>query len=212
MPFTPPLRATANAALALLIISALLLQSALAQDSGKGGRDDARPFDPISFQGRDEFEISDPAQVPRQVARAAEQAGCHYIDQITDHPLRFLKIDWRRLVLVYCNGIIGTHQVFDLEDMRRPQRLEFPVMSAETGFGTTHRPGMITWNKDLGVFEAQKGSDLCPSPRIRHVYRLSGKESGFVLIRIGLMKDGCGDGSWSTIWEAPKWSELAGPR
>ena len=135
MPFALPLRAMANAAVALSIIFVLLAQSALGQDGGKGGRDEARPFDAISFQGRDEFEISDPAQVPQQVARAAEQGGCHYIEQIADQPLRFLKIDSHRLVLVFCSGIVGEHQVFDLRDMRRPKRFEFAVMSTETGFG-----------------------------------------------------------------------------
>jgi tRNA A-37 threonylcarbamoyl transferase component Bud32 len=40
-------------------------------------------------------------------------------------------------------------------------------------FGTTARPGRITWEREARVFEAEfVGSDICLRARLRHTYRL----------------------------------------
>jgi hypothetical protein len=180
-------------------------------DGTSAARQEGQQFDSINFQGRSEFEISDPAQVPAQIARAAAEAGCNYQDGVKRVPLRFINADQRRFVLVYCDGIVGTHQVFDLSDLRRPKRFLFPFLARDMGLGATPRPGLISWRKDVGLFEALTGTDTCPSSRLRHIYRQgttegwSTAEPSFVLIRIDVMENGCGNGPWSTVWEAPQW-------
>jgi hypothetical protein len=174
-------------------------------------RKEAQSFGSINFQDKSEFEISELDQVPPQVSRAAQESECDYKRGIKDGPLYFVKTEGRRLVFVYCSGIVGTHQVFDLSDVRRPHRLTFPFVAQDMGFGSTPRPGVITWKKEVGLFEALSGTDTCPSPILRHVYRLgategwvSGEQS-FVLVRVDVMENRCGNGPWSTVWEAPKW-------
>jgi hypothetical protein len=197
----------------MLIAFGLLPHSVFGQANGTDvGRNEAQQFDSINFQGRAEFEITDPGKVPAQVARAAQEAQCNYKDGIKDFPLHFINADERRFVLVYCAFIVGTHQVFDLSDLRRPKRV-FPFLARDIGFGATPRPGLITWSKDVGLFEALSGTDTCPSSRLRHIYRLgttegfSSREPSFVLVRVDVMENGCGngDGPWSTVWEAPTW-------
>jgi hypothetical protein len=171
----------------------------------------AQQFDSINFQGRAEFEISDPSQVPAQIGRAAAESGCNYKAGIKEVPLHFINTEQRRFVLVCCWGVVGTHQVFELSDLRQPKLVAFPFLAREMGFGATPRPGWIIWRRDAGLFEAVTGTDTCPSSRIRHVYKLgategfASAESGFVLVRVDVMEDGCGNGPWSTVWEAPNW-------
>jgi hypothetical protein len=204
-------------AVSLLIVSGSLLQPASAQVSKRtDGPDATQSFDPIDFGGRDEFEIADIAKVPAQVARAAEQSGCYYKEDIKRIPMRFLLIGPRRLVLVFCSGIIGTHQAFDLSDQRRPKPISFPFLARDSGFGTTPRPGAISWNKDAGLFEAWTGTDMCPCWQLRHIYRLGSTEgwiSGaptFVLVRVEMIASRS-NGTWSTVWEAANWPPLALP-
>jgi hypothetical protein len=164
-------------------------------------------------KGRTEFDISDPALVPGQLALAAKQSGCRYEDTIKEMPVRFITVDKRRLAFVFCFGIVGSHQVFDLSTLRGPKLLEFPFLSQPDGFGTTDAPGVITWDKEAGVFQAETGTDICPSLRIRHTYRPGVTRSGasFVIVRVEAQEDGCGRGEWTMIWEAPLWSTLARP-
>jgi hypothetical protein len=163
--------------------------------------------------GRTEFDISDPALVPGQLALAVKQSGCRYEDTIKEMPVRFITVEKRRLAFVFCSDIVGSHQVFDLLVPRGPKLLEFPFLSQPAGFGTTDAPGVITWNKEAGVFQAETGTDICPSSRIRHTYRpgLTRSRASFVIVRVEAQEDGCGRGEWTMIWEAPLWSTLAKP-
>jgi hypothetical protein len=213
MPFAPLARVATIIILPMLVVSGFLLHPGFGQDGEiAGDLQESHQLDPINFKGRVEFEISDASQVPRQIARAAIQSGCNYRVALNEEPLRFLSLEGRRFVLLYCWGIVGTHQVFDLADVRRPQRVEFPFVAQDAGLGTTPRPGYLVWRKDVGVFEAVTGTDTCPSSRLRHVYRLGTTEGGatsaptFVLVRVDVMEVGCGqDGAWSPAWEAPTW-------
>ena len=199
----------------LLLIAAVQLPStAFGQDGQSlGGRDEASAIDPIPFQGRTDFQVSKYAEVPRQVARAAQREHCDIDKGIEQFPLRFLVEKGHRFVLVYCQSIEGFHLVFDLADLRRPRLVEFPFLAQNTGFGITPRPGIITWRQEAGVFEAETGTDLCPSFRLRHVYRLGQTEGyvsqtiSFVLVRVDVMERCVNDKSWSTVWESPKWPE-----
>jgi hypothetical protein len=159
--------------------------------------------------GRTEFDVSDPALVPRQLALAAAQSGCRYKDAIKEVPLRFISVEKRRLALVFCFGVVGSHQVFDISDLTKPKLLEFPYLVHPEGIGTTSMPGGIVWKQESGLFEAETGSDLCGSPGVRHTYRFG--SSGFVVIRVEVKPDSCGQGEWTTIWDAPRWSFPAQP-
>jgi hypothetical protein len=211
MPFALLVRITIFAGCMLIALGSLQHPAHGQGDGTSAARQEAQQFDPINFRGRAEFEISDPAQVPAQIARAAAEAECNYKDGVKHVPLHFINADQRRFVLVYCDGIAGSHQVFDLSDLRRPKRVTFPFVARDIGLGATPRPGLITWRKDVGLFEAMSGTDTCPSSRLRHIYRLgttegwSSGEPSFVLIRIDVMENACRDGPWSTVWEAPQW-------
>jgi hypothetical protein len=213
MPFALPAWISPIAALALLVVSGLPLDPAFGQDAGSGvGPRETRKFDPIDFREKPEFDVSDLAQVPVQVAQAAEQSGCNYKEDIGYDSLRFVSVGQRRFVVVPCAGtIIGTHQVFDLSDLRRPQLMTFSFLAHDAGFGVTPRPGVIIWRRDAGVLEASTGSDICHTPALRHIYRLGitgglvSRERGFALVRVDVTENGCADGPWSTVWEAPKW-------
>ena len=204
---------TLSFAAPLIIIAGLPLHPAIGQSSGTGdGVREAPQSYSIDFR-RAEFVISDVAQVPAQIAQAADEARCDYKLGIKDFPLHFVRAEGRRLVLAFCAGTSVTHQVFDLAELRRPKRVSFPFLAQNVGIGATYRPGVITWRKDAGVFEALSGTDICPHSRLRHIYRLGSTEGAvsgepsFVLIRVDVMEDACGnnDGPWSTVWEAPKW-------
>src|SRR6185312_14318023 len=84
-----------------------------AQDgSGRGAQAEARQtYDGISFAGA-ESEISDAALVPRQLALAAEQIGCHYKHDIKELPIHLIRAENRRIALVFCRaGVGGSHHV-----------------------------------------------------------------------------------------------------
>jgi hypothetical protein len=204
-------RASTFIAALLLIVCGLTVQPAAGQ--GVGSPSEAQQSERIDFRNRTEFEISDPAEVPAQVARITQQSSCDYKARIKQFPLHFISIERRRFVLVYCDHIVGTHQVFDLSNLRSPKPIMFPFLARDSGFGATPRPGLITWKKDSGVFEAVTGTDTCPSSQLRHVYRLGmteGWASGeptFVLIRVDVMENRCagrlvGDGVGSAAMAA----------
>lgn len=46
----------------------------------------------ILAKGRTEFDVSELALVPSQLARAAEQSGCRYKDSIGSEPIRFISL------------------------------------------------------------------------------------------------------------------------
>lgn len=204
--------------LSLLLTAIFLCTSitATSAEDGSGGdvqQDVRQRYDNISFAGRTEFEISDLALVPRQLALAAEQSGCHYKDDIKELPIHFISAENRQLALVFCrSGVMGSHHVFDFADLRRPKLLQLPFTAQKEGFGTTVRPGLITWKRDAGLFEAVTGSDVCPNAELRHTYRLGSTEgwvsrvASFVVVRVEVRAKPCGqDSEWTTAWEAPPW-------
>lgn len=204
-----------------LLFTAILLVASIvashAQDGSRGDvqQDPRQRYDNISFAGRTEFEISDPALVPRQLALAAEQLGCQYKRDIKELPIHFINAENRQLALVFCrSGVAGSHHVFEFADRRRPALVQLPFIAQNDGFGTTARPGLITWKRDAGVFEAVSGSDMCPTSELRHTYRLGSTEgwvssiASFVIVRVEVRAKPCGrgpDSEWATVWEAPPW-------
>jgi len=203
--------------LAVILLSASIVSTPAEDRSAGDVQQDARQtYDSISFAGRTEFEISDPALVPRQLALAAEQLGCQYKGDIKELPVHFINAESRQVALVFCRlGVLGSHHVFDFADRRRPKLVQFPFMAQKEGFGTTARPGFITWKRDAGVFEAVTGSDMCPSSELRHTYRLGSTEgwvsraASFVIVRVEVREKPCGHNSseWTTVWEVPPWSK-----
>jgi hypothetical protein len=207
--------------LAPLILVEALLCASIATALGEGrsladDRRDARLEWHGLANGRTEFDVSDPALVPRRLALVAEQSGCRYKDEMKELPVHFISVEKRRLAIVFCRlGVSGSHQMFDLADLQKPKLMELPFIAQKDGFGTTPRPGMITWKRDAGVLEAETGTDACPSSRLRHTYRpgltegWTNKAATFVVVRVEVMEDGCLRGAWTTIWEAPQWPKSA---
>jgi hypothetical protein len=159
--------------------------------------------------GRTEFEVSDPALLPRQIALAIEQSGCRYKEDMQQLPIRFIRVEKQRFAIVFCRfTVTGSHRIFDLQNLQKPKPMAFPFFARNGGFGTTELPGVITWKKEAGVFEAEIGSDIACSGRTRHTYRLSSAEGlhgiTFVIVRIQVKKDECRS-EWLTIWEASPW-------
>jgi len=52
--------------------------------------------------GRTEFEISDPALVPRLLVIAAEQSRCDYKVDMKAAPVRLVRFEYRRFAIVPC--------------------------------------------------------------------------------------------------------------
>jgi hypothetical protein len=158
--------------------------------------------------GRTDFEVSNPSQVPSLLVTAARQSGCRYEEIIATWPLRFLSVEKRRLALMPCFGFNGSNELFDLTDLTKPRMLEFPFIAQPEGFGTTSRPGAIVWKPDAKVFEAVASTDVCPSPSVRHTHRLadsSSYASDPVVVKVERKADRCGAAPWLTIWDAPRW-------
>lgn len=197
-----------------VFLSAPIL-SATAQD-GQGTdaqRDTPRRHGAISFAGP-ESKISDPAKVPLQLVLAAEEASCEYKNDIKEFPIQLIRTDGRKIALVFCRlGVGGSHYVFDFADIRRPTLVELPFIAAKQGFGVTHRPGLVTWKRDTGEFEAVISSDMCSSPHVRHTYRVGMTEGAisrtesFVVVRVEAREGSCwrNTNPWTTVWEAPSW-------
>jgi hypothetical protein len=202
-----------RATLAAMLLGASIAAAPGQDRPGAGDRQDAGMEWQSLANGRTEFDVSDPALVPRRLALAAEQSGCLYKDGIKEIPVRFTSVEKRRLAIVFCRfGVIGSHQLFDLSVLQKPKLIELPFLAQKDGFGTTPRPGMITWKGDVGVLEAETGTDTCPSSEIRHTYRpgltegWTSQAATFVVIRIEVMEDRCsGQGRWAVIWEASQW-------
>ena len=199
----------------LLTANSLCASIAAGEDHPEANvqQDARRKYDNISFAGGD-FQISDPALVPRQLALAAEQSGCRYKDDIKELPVHFVSAKNRQLALVFCRfGVGGSHHVFDFADRRSPKLIELPFIAQKEGFGTTARPGLMTWRRDVGLFESVTGSDMCPNSDLRHTYRLGStggwisSAASFVVVRVEVREKPCGRNSsdWTTVWEAPTW-------
>ena len=214
MRFSPFIR---SLLLTATVLCAAIAASSAENDSGSDAQRDAQQkYDSISF-AKGDFEISDPALVPRQLALAAEQARCVYQADIKEFPVHFVSASNRRLALVFCRlGVVGSHYVFDFADFRRPKLLELPFIAQNGGFGATPRPGLIIWKRDAGVFEAVTISDVCPNSELRHTYRLDSTGAVFsspslAVIRVEVREKPCGRNSteWTTVWEASPWPAAA---
>jgi hypothetical protein len=204
------MRPIASILLRFVVAAMLALNSAsgvLAQDPAEALK---REWSAVS-KGQPEFEVSDAALLPSTLALAAEQSGCRYKDDIKETPVRFIRPEGRRLAIVFCAGIaVGSHQVFDVRNVLKPTLVELPFLAQPDGFGTTARPGWITWEKEAKIFQAETGSDISPA-RLRHVYRVDRATGSFVIVRVEFTPHvGITDG-WTTIWDAPKWSFPAKP-
>ena len=155
-------------------------------------------------KGRAEFEVSDPSLLPSRLILAAKQTGCRIEQGIETDPVRFTKIGGKRLAIVFCHAIVGSHIVFDLFTLQRPRVVSFPFMKLPEGFGTTDRPGWITREKETSTFLAVTGSDMKPSWDVRHTYNFDGT-LGFVVTRVEV-KGMPGHEEWTAVWETPRWS------
>ncbi|WP_316178049.1 MULTISPECIES: hypothetical protein [unclassified Bradyrhizobium] len=154
-------------------------------------------------KGQTNFEVSDPELVPKFLAHFARQSGCVYEPDIERHPIRFMRIEGRRLSIIFCRpGISGSDQVFDLTELQKPRVVLFPVAAYPDGFGTTDRPGSIEYQQDTGIFRAEIGSDTSQSLG-RYSYRYQGYD-GFVVTRVEVKKDLASE--WTTIWSAVPWN------
>jgi hypothetical protein len=154
-------------------------------------------------KGRTEFEVSDPALLPTRLVLAAKHAGCRFTEDIEKNPVRFIKPGGRRLAIMHCWAIVGSHQVFDLSVLHRPRLIEFPSLTMPEGFGMTDWPGWLTWDRETWIFQAVTGSDMKPSWDARHTYRYD-QHRGFVIIRVEV-KGMPGYDEWTTIWQASPW-------
>lgn len=201
--------------LVTVILLCVQVVAALAEDYPEAGvqKDTPRKYSNISFV-EPESKISEPALVPLQLALAAEQVHCNYKDDIKELPIHLIRTNGRRIALVFCrSGVGGSHHVFDFADLRRPKLVELPFLAQKAGFGTTPRPGLITWKSYAAVFEAVTGTDSCLSSEIRHTYRLGVTEgsvsqvASFVVVRVEARDNYCSgnSGEWVTVWEAPPW-------
>ena len=190
--------------LSRLVVAGMLVFNSAAAVLGQDRTETRREWGTLA-NGRSEFEVSDPALVPSTLALAAEQSGCRYKDDIKERPARFIRPEGRRLAIVFCSAIVGSHQVFDVSNVLKPTPVELPFLAHPDGFGTTARPGMITWEKEAKVFQAETGSDISFA-RLRHIYRLDRGTGSFVIVRVEFTPHIGTKDEWTTIWDAPKWS------
>jgi hypothetical protein len=213
-----PIAILCRATLAVILLCASIAAAPGEDRSEADDRRDARVEWHSLANGRSEFDVSDPALVPRRLVLAAEQSGCRYKDEIKELPVHFISVEKRRLAIVFCRlGVIGSHQMFDLADLHKPKLMELSFIAQKDGFGTTSRPGMITWKRDAGVLEAEIGTDACPSSQLRHTYRPGitagwvSEAATFVVVRVEVRENRCGGqfSSWNTIWEASQWPKSA---
>jgi hypothetical protein len=187
--------------LSSLIVTGILVFNSAAAVLAQDGAETRHEWGTLA-NGRTEFEVSDPALVPSTLALAAEQSRCRYKDFIKERPARFMRPEGSPLVIIFCGG---SDQVFDVLNVQRPTSVEFPIIVRPDGFGTTARPGLITWEKKANVFHVESGSDTSFAG-LRHIYRLERGTGSFVVFRVEFAPyKGSKDG-WTTIWDAPTWS------
>ena len=184
---------------AFLLVTSIVTGLGQDQPDAETFRDMRREWINLAV-GRSKFEVSDPSQVPSQLARAAEQSGCRFKLGIADKPVRFIVFNGRRLAIVFCPAVAhGSDQLFDLSDRNlvQPKLMELPFLRAPDGFATTARPGFVTW-KDAGILMSETGSDNSCG-RLRHNYRFDG--NGFVVFRVEYQQ-ACNQSGWTTLWDA----------
>jgi hypothetical protein len=197
-----------------VVIIAQLLSAVFMLNSSFHVMADERPALPPDLRmewhrlanGRTEFEVSDPALVPRELALAIEKTGCAYGELIKERPVRFIATQSRRFAVVFCQAgtVHRSDRVFELSS-RQPTLVQFPWLEYPDGFGTTSFPGLITWDRDAKLFKAENGTDTDLCKRLRYIYRLGYYQPSFVVMRVEYMIE-CGQKEWGTLWEATKWS------
>jgi len=196
----------------MCIMSAMIMVVAptvttVGQDRGDALVDPRREWFSLAANKGKEFEVNDPESVPSLLALEVERADCRFRDVIRERPIRFISYEGRRFAIVFCrSGILGSDRLFDLTNLRRPRAIEFPIVHHPQGFETTSEPGAITWDRNTGVLQAESQSDMCPTPGLRHIYRLSSHSLNFVLVRMEVQQPGCREGEWISIWDSPRWS------
>jgi len=193
----------------LLLFASIATGLAEDRPQADARRDALREWQNLA-NGRTEFEIADPALVPKPLALAIEQSDCRYKDDIQHRPIRIVRVEKQRLAIVFCRfSVVGSDMVFDLDNLQKPKVLAFPHPASKGGFGTTDLPGAITWKKEAGVLEAEPVTDLACTWRTRYTYRLDKSFAGitFVIVRIQVNKNECRQDEWLTVWEASPWPE-----
>ena len=159
----------------------VLSTAARAQETKPAAPQDAprssdRDWDPIPFApDQNEVTITDLNLVPRQLLGALRRGECDYEEHIKQFPLRFVRAGNRRFAILFCQyGTAGSHRVYDFrhEWPRVPTLVQFPFLAHGRGFGATASPGFVTWDAQAATLTAILGSDLCPSPVLRHTYAL----------------------------------------
>jgi hypothetical protein len=194
--------------LAPIALAAISLFTSPAEVVGQN-RSAAREWSDLA-KGRTEFEVSDPALVPNQLALAVEQSDCRQYELlIKGDPIRFVVLRDRRFAIVLCSvGASNSHQLFDLSgrsNLEKPKLVRLPFLEQPDGFGTTPTPGAITWKSESGVLVAESGSDNSPE-RLRHTYRLGYLSTmSFVVVRVEYRCAECSKDEWKGIWDAPHW-------
>ncbi|WP_156402757.1 MULTISPECIES: hypothetical protein [unclassified Bradyrhizobium] len=187
-----------------LIFGGALIVSLIAAAGGQDREATRREWGNLA-NGRTEYEVSDPALLPSTLSLAAEEAGCRYKDDMKDAPARFMRPEGRRIAIVFCSAITGSHQIFDVSNVMKPTLIELPIIAHPDGFRSTPRPGWITWDREAKVFLAESGSDISLA-KLRHVYRMESGSGSFVIVRVQFNPRIDGKDEWMTIWEAPRWS------
>jgi hypothetical protein len=227
--FQLPREAAMRRLFAALVMPLVLDTTARAQETKPAAPQDAlrssnRNWDPIPFApDQNEVTIADLNLVPRQLLGALRQGECDYEEHIKQVPLRFVRAGNRRFAILFCQyGAAGSHRVYDFrhEWARVPTLVQFPFLAHGRGFGATASPGFVTWDAQAATLTAILGSDMCPSPVLRHTYALGHAgplpgASPFVLQRVEINLDGCGTdrtGPWKKLWEASDWSASVQPR
>ena len=194
--------------LAPIALAAISLFASPAEVVGQN-RSAAREWSDLA-KGRTEFEVSDPALVPSQLALAVQQSDClDYELLIKRDPIRFVVLRDRRFAIVLCSvgPASNSHQLFDLSgrsNLEKPKPVRLPFLEQPDGFGTTPTPGAVTWKSETGVLVAESGSDNSFG-RLRHTYRLGYLSMSFVVVRVEYRCAECSKDEWKVIWDAPHW-------
>ncbi|MCC6890246.1 MAG: hypothetical protein IT536_17090 [Hyphomicrobiales bacterium] len=152
--------------------------------------------------------------IPPQLKAAIERAQCRLSDAtISNYPvLIFRPADGRRVMAVVpCFAVTPDSRAFLFERSLalEPSPMAFPVVAMTGGFSTSLQPGLITWDEQTRTLVAWRGSDICPAPELRHIYRQgSGELNGFALSRVEHRRLRCTtpEADWQLLWQSPAWT------
>jgi hypothetical protein len=180
-----------------------------------GAQQDApRDFDPIQIpSGGRPLTIVQLSDIPRQLNTVINRSQCRVVeDQIKEMPvLIFRPADgFRVMALVPCQAIVAYSRAFLFERSieTEPILMTFPVL-APTGFSASVSPGLMSWDADMRMLTAWRGTDYCPSTEVRHVYRHGvGELNGFALVKVEAREQRCTrpEAEWKIVWQATPWN------